>query len=99
MFESEVFRKQMYWDEESSWDIVGTFWRSPQSFGAGEFSLFTPPRYAPGLHRRILTSHIFLYCVLPVKFFVEVLDTDFDYICFWICVIVVYTTVISKHHN
>jgi len=32
------------------------------------------------------------------KVFVEVLDTDFDYICFWICVIVVYTIVISKHH-
>jgi len=83
MFEYEVFRKQMYCDEESSWDIVGTFRPSPQSFGAREIFPLYPPRYAPGLHRRILTSHIFLYCVLPVlKFFVEVLDTDFDYIFF-----------------
>jgi len=30
MFETEVFRKQLFCMEESTCDIVGTFWRSPQ---------------------------------------------------------------------
>jgi len=34
IFEPEIFRKQMYFIEESICDIVGTFWRPPQSFGA-----------------------------------------------------------------
>jgi len=34
MFESEVFRKHMYGIEDSTCDIVGTFRRPPQSFGA-----------------------------------------------------------------
>jgi len=34
MFEPEVFRKQMYCVEESTCDIVGTFRRPPQWFGA-----------------------------------------------------------------
>jgi len=29
MFEFEVFRKQMYYIEESTYDIVGTFWHPP----------------------------------------------------------------------
>jgi len=33
MFETEVFRKQMYCIEESTYDNVGTFWRPPQPFG------------------------------------------------------------------
>jgi len=31
MFETEVFRKQVYCIEESTCDIIGTFWRPPQS--------------------------------------------------------------------
>ena len=54
MVDPEVFRKQMYCAEESTCDIVGTFRRPHNSF---------PRRYAPALHRRILTSHAFLYCV------------------------------------
>ena len=34
MFETEVFRKQMYFIEESSCDIVGIFRRLPWWFGA-----------------------------------------------------------------
>jgi len=34
MFEPKVFQKQMYCIEESTCDIVGTFRRLPQSFGA-----------------------------------------------------------------
>ena len=34
MFETGVFRKQMYCIEESTCDIVGTFLRPPQSFDA-----------------------------------------------------------------
>ena len=34
IFEPEVFRKQIHCIEESTCDIVGTFRRSPQSFGA-----------------------------------------------------------------
>jgi len=33
MFETEVFRKQIFCMEESTCDIVGTFRRSPQWFG------------------------------------------------------------------
>ena len=34
MFEIEIFRKQMKSIEESTWDIVGTFLRPPQWYGA-----------------------------------------------------------------
>jgi len=34
IFETEVFRKQMYCVKESTCDIVGTFRRPPQPFGA-----------------------------------------------------------------
>jgi len=34
MFKPEVFRKEMYRIEESTWDIVGNFRSHPQSFGA-----------------------------------------------------------------
>ena len=34
MFETEVFRRQMYWIEESACDIVWTFRPPPQWFGA-----------------------------------------------------------------
>jgi len=34
MFEPELFRKQMYRNEESTFDIVGTFRSPAQSFGA-----------------------------------------------------------------
>jgi len=34
MFEPEIFRKQIYCIEKSTCDIVGTFRRHPQSFGA-----------------------------------------------------------------
>ena len=54
MFESEVFRKQMYCIEKSPCDIVGTFRPAPQSFGAqivirgpGKCAPFPPTRYAP----------------------------------------------------
>jgi len=30
VFEPDVFRKQMYCIDESTCDIVGTFWRPPQ---------------------------------------------------------------------
>jgi len=49
MFEPKVFRKQMYCDEESTYDIVGTFWRPrsqsahPQWFGAWAFVPPLPP--------------------------------------------------------
>jgi len=33
-FEIEVFRKQMYSIEESTCDIVGTFWRLLKPFGS-----------------------------------------------------------------
>jgi len=33
ILEPEVFRKEMYCDEESTCDIIGTFRRSLQSFG------------------------------------------------------------------
>jgi len=55
MFEPEVFRNQMYCIEESTCDIVGTFRRSQQSFGApevirrrGNCAPFASPRYDPG---------------------------------------------------
>jgi len=58
MFEPEVFRKQLYCIEESTYDIVGTFRRSPQSFGApvvirrpGNCSP-CPPSLRPWLHRQ-----------------------------------------------
>jgi len=42
MIESEVFRKQMYCIEESTCDIVGTFRRPPQPFGAPRYDLAPP---------------------------------------------------------
>jgi len=54
IFEPEVFRKQMYCIEGSTCDIVGTFRRPSQSFGArcsdsapGELSPFATLPYAP----------------------------------------------------
>ena len=60
LFEPEVFWKQMYYIEESTCDIVGSFRRPAQSFGVsavirhphsdlapGESSPPRPPRYAP----------------------------------------------------
>ena len=53
MFESEVFRKQIYCIEESACDIVGTFRRPhnhsahPQSFGAPVI-IRRPPQYFSG---------------------------------------------------
>jgi len=50
MFEPELFRKQMYCIEESTCDIVGTFQRPPQSFGAHRSDAapgeLCPPCYA-----------------------------------------------------
>jgi len=55
MFEPEVFRKYMYCIEDSTCDIVVTFRRPPQSFGAprsysahGELCPPYPLSYAPG---------------------------------------------------
>jgi len=42
VFESEVFQKQMYCIEEGTCDIVGTFRRPPQSFGASRSDLAHP---------------------------------------------------------
>ena len=53
VFETEVFRKQMYCIEESTCDVVGTFCRPPQPFGVPIASrrpgncARRPPRYAP----------------------------------------------------
>ena len=54
MFEPEVFRKEIYCIEESTCDIVGTFRRPQQTFGAlhsdlapGELFPLYPRRYAP----------------------------------------------------
>ena len=56
MFEPEVFQKQMYRVETSTCDIVRTFWRPPQSFGALIVILrpencapLALPRYARGV--------------------------------------------------
>jgi len=61
MFEPKVFQKQMYCIEESTCDIVGTFRRLPQSFGA------PPPQWIGGYwgYGRILKN--FKTCVLRVK--------------------------------
>jgi len=55
MFETELFCKQIYCIEESTCDIVGTFRRLPQPFGApivtrltGNCVPLASPRYAPG---------------------------------------------------
>jgi len=68
MFEPEVFWKQMYCIEESICDIVGTFRRPPQSFGAsvvirrpGNCSSLAPLRYAPA------NNAIFARCKAPYK--------------------------------
>jgi len=59
MFESEVFRKQMYCIEKSPCYIVGTFRPAPQSFGAqivirrpGTCAPFPPARCALGTVRQ-----------------------------------------------
>jgi len=43
VFEPEVFRKQMYCIEESIHDIVGTFRRPPQWFGARRIAPLLSP--------------------------------------------------------
>jgi len=62
MFEPEVFRKQMYCIEESTCDIVGTFRRHSQSFGAPiviwrprACGACAPPRYVPA--KETISSH------------------------------------------
>jgi len=61
MFEPEVFRKQMYCIEENICDIVGTFRRPPQSFGALVVTrrpgIVTP--FAPLLHPCLLLKLFF----------------------------------------
>jgi len=59
MFEFEVFRKNMGCIEENTREIVGTFRRPSQSFGApivilrpGNCVPFDHPRYAPALGAR-----------------------------------------------
>ena len=42
IFETEVFRKQMYCIEESTGDIVRTFRRPPHQFGAARSDLAPP---------------------------------------------------------
>ena len=55
MFEPEVFRKQTYFIEGSTCDIVGTFPRSPQWLGTPMVIVARvimpplPPRYAPAV--------------------------------------------------
>jgi len=46
MFEIEIFRKQMHCIEESTCDMVGTFLRPPQCFGAPIVTL-RPENCAP----------------------------------------------------
>jgi len=46
MFGFEVFRKQMYWIEENSCDIVWTFWR-PRSHLALSVMIRRPGKCAP----------------------------------------------------
>jgi len=53
MFESEVFRNQVYCIKESTCDIVWAFqspavnWRPHSDLAPGELCLPFPPRYAP----------------------------------------------------
>jgi len=47
MFGPELFRKQMYCIEESTCDILGTFWRPRSDSAPGNCSTLAPPRYAP----------------------------------------------------
>ena len=50
MFETEVFRKQMYCIEESTHDIVGTFRHPPLVIRRpGNCALLATPRYAPAV--------------------------------------------------
>ena len=49
IFEPEVFRKQMYWIEESTYDIVGTF-RRPHSHSARPAVIRRPGICAPLVH-------------------------------------------------
>ena len=64
----QVFRKQTYCTEESTWDIAGTFRRLPQWFGApivtrcpGNCAPLATPRYAPGLRGMKCTKENFDY--------------------------------------
>ena len=57
MFEPEVFQEQLCCIEESTCDVVGTFRRPGYCYP------FSPRCCASCLNRRILTSHVFLYCV------------------------------------
>jgi len=64
MFEPEVFRKQMYCIEKRTCDIVGTFRRSPQSFGAtrsdlapGKLCLTCLTRYSPDCNQDVRCCH------------------------------------------
>ena len=53
MFEPGVFRKQTYCVEKRTCDNVGTFWRLPQWFGAGEIV----PSLSPSLRRSTPDLH------------------------------------------
>jgi len=58
MFETEVFRKQMYCTEKSTYDIVRTFRRPHSDSAPGELRPSCPPRYAPdgGAHPSVWFS-------------------------------------------
>ena len=65
MLESEVFRKQMHCIEESTCDIVGTFQRDPQWFGAltvtqhpRNCAPLATLRYAPGHDVNCVMRHL-----------------------------------------
>jgi len=66
MFEPEVFRKHMYGIEDSICDIVGTFRRPPQLFGAPRSELapdeLCPPSLRPWL------GYTKLVCILKSLF-------------------------------
>jgi len=67
MFESEIFRKEIYCIEECTCDTVGIFRRHlqsfgvPQWFGAWRIVPSLPPRYAPGQGIILYTSSNFLF--------------------------------------
>jgi len=62
MVDPEVFQKQMYCIEESTCDIVATFWGQLSVSAPVEFFLPCPPSYAPGLHVRIEQVTYFILC-------------------------------------
>jgi len=55
IFETEVFREQIYCIEKNTYDIVGTFWHPPQLFSAQELC---PPCYAPAWSGRLIDHTI-----------------------------------------